>query len=126
LLHQWTPKSTKACDAADLVDGLAILQNLTLRVAATAYAVSVGSVARARRLTPEARDEVRRGKRPLVLPHIPAGPPRPTIMPVPVELPVPSPAHVIADAQHRLNDLVREIGLNTVLDLLAATERVAA
>ena len=47
LLHLRASKSAKACDAADLVDGLAVLQNPTQRVAATAYGLSVGSVARA-------------------------------------------------------------------------------
>lgn len=56
LLHQQGSKSTKACHAADVVDGPAVLQNPTLRLAATAYGVSLGSVARARRLTPEQRE----------------------------------------------------------------------
>ena len=60
LLHLRASKSAKACDAADAVDGLAILGNPTLRLAATAYGVSIGSVARALRLTPEQRQAVRR------------------------------------------------------------------
>ena len=69
LLHlQRVSKATKACDAADAVDGLAVLQNPTMRLAAAAYGVSIGSVARARRLSPEQREAVRKGRRPLVLP----------------------------------------------------------
>ena len=44
LLHMRASKSAKACDAADVVDGLAVLQNPTLRLAAAAYGVSIGSV----------------------------------------------------------------------------------
>ena len=40
LLHLRASKSAKACLAADLVDGLAVLQNPTQRVAAAAYGVS--------------------------------------------------------------------------------------
>jgi hypothetical protein len=123
LLHLRTPKSTRACDAADAVDGLAALQNPTMRLAATAYGVSLGSVARARRLTPEQRQAVRQGKRPLVLPRTPAAPPIPSAPPA--TPPVPP---VIADARHCLDRLVKEIGLDAVLNLLATTEveRIAA
>ena len=43
LRHLRASQAAKAIDAADLVDGLAVLQNLTLRMAATAYGVSMGS-----------------------------------------------------------------------------------
>jgi hypothetical protein len=46
-----------------LVDGLAVLQNLTPRLAAVAYSVSIGSVARARRSSPEQRQAVRNKRR---------------------------------------------------------------
>src|SRR6516165_10399657 len=75
LLHMRASKSAKACDAADVIDGLAVLQNPTLRLAAAAYGVSIGSVARARRLTPEQRHAVRRNERPLILPRAPSAPP---------------------------------------------------
>ena len=71
LLHMRASKSTKACDAADVIDGLAVLQNPTLRLAAAAYGVSIGSLTRARRLTPEQRQAVRRNERPLILRRAP-------------------------------------------------------
>jgi hypothetical protein len=102
LLHLQASKAAKACDAADACDGLIILQNPTLRVAATAWGVSLGSVARARRLPPEERDRVRYGKRPLVVP--PAVPPKPT------------PASAAAMAA----ELVDLVGIDSAFDLLLA------
>jgi hypothetical protein len=127
LLHLQAPKSARACAAADLVDGLAILQGPTLRIAAAAYGVSLGSVARARRLTPEQRLAVKHGERPLVLPRTPASPPKLPTAPVPPAVPTTPPlSPAIADAKHSLERIVRQVGFNTVLDLLAATEKVAA
>jgi hypothetical protein len=74
LLLKRNAKSARACDAADVVDGLAVLQNLTVRLVATAYGVSESTVALARRLTPDQRQAVRRGQRPLVLPRAAALP----------------------------------------------------
>ena len=119
-LHLRASKGAKACDAADVVDGLAVLQNPTLRLAAAAYGVSLGSVARARRLTPEQRQAVRRGERPLVLPRTPSAPPAP----VPAIAPATSPA--IMDTRAKLAEIVNEIGVEATLELLAATEKVAA
>ena len=104
LLQLRTSKAAKACDAADLVDGLAMLQNPTLRVAAAAYGLSVGYVARALRLTPEQRHAVRRGKRPLNLPSTPS----------------------VSGARERLKEIVAELGADGVLNMLAAMEKVAA
>jgi len=130
LLHLRVSKAAKACDAADAVDGLAILGHPTLRLAATAYGVSIGSVARALRLTPEQRQAVRRNERPLILPRAPSAPSTP---PVPPALPVPSTAPatppvppVVMGPRERLDEIVAEIGLSATLDLLAATEKVAA
>ena len=117
LLHLRASKAVKACDAAEAVDGLAILGAPTLRLAATAYGVSVGSVARALRLSPEQRQAVRQGRRPLILPAIPPAPP------VPATPPVPS---VVMRPCERLREIVREIGLNATFDLLVASEKVAA
>src|SRR5215831_15579282 len=78
-------KAVKACDGADILDGLMTLQNLTARLVAVAQGVSLSSLFAARRLTPAQRDEVRRGKRPLVLPT------------KPVLLPLPPPA--VADSE---------------------------
>jgi hypothetical protein len=124
LLHLRAKKSARACDAADIVDGLAVLQNPTMRLAATAYGVSIGSVARARRLTPEQRQAVRRGKRPLILPRVPSTPPAPPASPTaPMTLPI---SPVIMSARERLGAIINEIGLRATLDLLAASEKVAA
>jgi hypothetical protein len=108
LLHQRASKSVKACDAADVVDGLAVLQNLTLRLVATAYGVSLGSVARARRLTPEQRQAVRQRKRPLLLPRTPPA------LPAPVS------------AQQKLAEVVAEVGADTAVDMIAALDCSAA
>ena len=120
LLHMRASKAAKACDAADAVDGLAVVQNPTMRLVAAAYGVSVGSVARALRLTPEQRQAVRQGKRPLILPAIPA-------LPVPTTAPATPPVSpVVMGARERLREIVNEIGLNATLDLLARGEQVAA
>jgi hypothetical protein len=108
LLHLKAPKSTKAVNAADAVDGLVLVQNLTLRLAAAAYGVSVGSVARAHALHPEERDEVRRGWRPLVIP--PEAPVAVKIAPAP------------SSPQERLADIVAEIGISSALTMLATLE----
>jgi hypothetical protein len=117
LLHLRISKAAKACEAADIVDGLAVLQNHTMRLAAVAYGVSLGSVARARRLTPEQRIAVKQGKRPLVLPHTPAASPVPTIVP-------PSVPPVAMETM--LTAIVKKIGIESVLNMLAAHEKVAA
>jgi hypothetical protein len=104
LLHLQASPAAKACLAADWLDGVAIVQNPTLRLAATAYGVSLGSVARARRLTPEQRDAVKRGHRPLILPRIP--------------MPVVAPA----TPRERLARIVAEVGIDGVLELLTAPE----
>ena len=122
--HMRAPKSAKACDAADVVDGLAVLQNPTLRLAAAAYGVSLGSVARARRLTPEQRQAVRQGRRPLVLPRAPAAP---SVLPVPSATPATPPAPlVVMKPRERLAAIVAEIGFDATLTLLANSEQVAA
>jgi hypothetical protein len=124
LLHVRASKAAKACDAADVVDGLAVVQVSTLRLAAAAYGVSIGSVARARRLSPEQRQAVRQGKRPLILPRAPSAPP---MLPVPATPPVPPViTPVIMGARERLANIVNELGLDAVLNLLAATEKIAA
>ena len=120
LLHMQASKSAKACDAADVLDGLAVVQNLTLRLTAAAYGVSIGSVARARRLTPEQRQAVRKGQRPLILPATSSAPPAPPVSAMPAAPPV------IVGPRERLDEIVAEIGLSATLDLLAATEKVAA
>jgi hypothetical protein len=125
LLHMQVTKAAKACDAADLVDGLAVLQNYTLRLAAAAHDVSVGSVSRARRLSPEQRQAVRKRQRPLVLPRASASPrtlpPLPVLPLAPATPPVPP---VTANVREQLHRIVSTIGIDATLNLLAATERV--
>ena len=59
----------RAVLAADIVDGRIILQGLTAKSIAALVGVSVGCVDRALRLTPDQREQVRRGDRPLVVPR---------------------------------------------------------
>src|SRR5262245_29951595 len=112
LLRMRTSKSAKACDAADFVDGLAVLQNPTLRLAAAAYGVSMGSVTRARRLSPDQRQAVRAGQRPLVLPSRAA--PVPTI--------ITSPAAPVMCPQEALSWVVSQIGIDRTLNLVNCFE----
>src|SRR5262245_22060625 len=108
LPHRKASKAARAVDAADILDGLMTLQNLTVPLVAAALGISSSSVANARRLTPEQRDAVRKGKRPLVLPTKPA------------PLPLPPPAPV--SAQQRLAEIVAEVGVNTTIDMIAALD----
>jgi hypothetical protein len=96
LITRKRPKAARACDAADLLDGLAVLIP-TSRLVAKVSAISVSSVTRARRLTPAQRDAVRRGERPLALPRR-------------------------VSPQELLNQIVDEIGLDRVQNLLWAFE----
>jgi len=103
-------KAVRAVDAADILDGRMTLQNLTIRLVATALDVSPSSVSNARRLTPAQRDDVRERKRPLVLPTKPA----------PLKLPPP----VVADsapvsARQKIAEVVAELGVNTAIDMIA-------
>jgi hypothetical protein len=124
LLHKRASKAAKACDAADAADGRIVVQNLTLKLLASAYGVSLGYVVHARRLTPEQRDAVRRGQRSLILPRAPATPSTPSVpTAVPATPPVPP---VVMDVRRRLEEIVAEVGVNGVFDLLAANEKVAA
>jgi len=108
LLHLKATAAAKACDAADAVDGLVIVQNPTLRVSAVAYGVSVGSVARAHRLSPEEREQVRCGKRPLVYPTV-------SLKPVPTAV-----MSIVPDLRERLFAIVNELGgVDETLNMLA-------
>jgi hypothetical protein len=96
LLNKKIPKAVRACDAADLLDGLAVLLP-TSQLIATISGISVTSVTRARHLTPEQRDAVRRRERPLSLPRR-------------------------VSAQELLSQIVDEIGPDRVRNLLWAFE----
>jgi hypothetical protein len=101
-------KAVRACDGADILDGLASLQNFTAKLVAMAEGVSVSSLAAARRLTPEQRDEVRGGKRPLVLPA--------------KSVPLPPPVPV--SAEERVAEVVAEFGMATTCGALERLNRV--
>jgi hypothetical protein len=120
LPHLRASKAARACLAADIVDGLAVLQNPTWRLAAAACGVSIASVAHALRLGPEQRQAVRKGQRPLVLPRKPSASPAITSVSTPVITPV------TMGARERLDQIVAEIGLDATLTLLVNNERVAA
>ena len=138
LLTVRASKAVKACDAADAVDGLTKLQNPTIRLAATAYGVSTTYVGHALQLTPKQRQAVRRGERPLILPRAPSTPQASPALPalrVPTIAPATAPTSpatsptspvTMGDAHERLREIVSEIGLDATLNLLAATEKVAA
>jgi hypothetical protein len=96
LLNKKLPKAARACDAAELLDGLAVLLP-TSQLVATVSGISTSSVTRARRPTPEQRDAVRRGERPLSLPRR-------------------------VNPQKLLSQIVDEIGLDRVQNLLWAFE----
>jgi hypothetical protein len=103
------PKAVAACDGADVLDGL---KPVTPKLVAKAKNVSLGYLAVARRLSSEQRDLVREGKRPLVQP-------RPVAPPVPTE-------PVTMGIEKLLDAIVAKIGIDQVLNHLAARERVAA
>jgi hypothetical protein len=115
--HLKTSKAVRAVDGADILDGLAKLENLTLRLVAAGMGVSVGYLVQARRLTPEQRQAVRDGRRPLILPRAPVKPP---VVPAPVTTPAtpPSPPVIAADAHRQVEALVDVFGLGVVLDWL--------
>jgi hypothetical protein len=126
LPHVQATKAAKACDAADASDGFVVLQNLTDRILAIAYGVSTGSVARAKRLTPEQRQAVGRKQRPLVLPRIPVPPRSPALPVLPLAPATPAVSPVMSDAREQLRCIVNTIGIDATLNLLAATEKAAA
>jgi hypothetical protein len=106
MLHRKASQAMKACDAADILDGFATLQNPTLRVVAIALGVSIGSVVLARRLTLSQRQAVRNGWRPL------RWQPRVSDLPAP------------PTAQERFAGIVSELGgVAGALNELAAIER---
>jgi hypothetical protein len=109
LAHRKLSKAARACEAADILDGFTILQNLTIRLVAAAEGVSVASVVTARRLTPAQRFAVRCGERPLVLPK-------------PVQtLPAP------VNAKAKLVEVMMELGgVDAAIEMLITLERATA
>jgi hypothetical protein len=95
-------KAQRALLAADIARGEVMLTDLSIRQIAAAVGVSVAYAHAALRLSALEREGVRRGLRPLVQQHAPAGP------------------------RERLAKLVDEIGIDAALDLLAQTQAAAA
>jgi hypothetical protein len=95
-------KTSRALLVADIAEGSVVLADMSVRQLASAVGVSIAYAHAALRLAPIDREAVRRGLRPLVQPHAPAGP------------------------QERLAKIVDEIGLDKTLDLLAGTDKRAA
>jgi hypothetical protein len=106
--HRKASKPIKACDGAGVLDGLATLQNFTLKLVASTFGVSISSLIAAQRLTPAQRDAVRRGLRSLALPKA---------TPL-TALPAPN------SAEQRMAGVVAELGLGKTLDALAAMDAV--
>ena len=98
----------RACLGADIIDGRVILQGLTAKAIAALVGVSVGSVDRALRLTPEQREQVKRGDRPLVLPRAYA----------------PTDAGCMSDDM--LVEVVRRVGIDRALHAMVVAEDTAA
>jgi hypothetical protein len=109
LVHARMSKSALAIIGADLLDGRRVLSHLTYGIAASAVKVSVLYLARARRLTPEQRQDVWNGRRPLFLPR--------PVAPLPIILAVP------ASPEKKLQDIVAELGMTETLELLARIEQ---
>jgi hypothetical protein len=116
LPNRKVPVATRACDAADVADGITDLQNLTNRLIAMAHGVSLSSLAAALRLTPAQRDAVRRGERPLVLP----------VKSAPLSLPRPAVAGAEQSVEQRLKDLATEMGVAEALEMLVKIELSSA
>jgi hypothetical protein len=111
LPHLKLTKAARACVGADVLDGIVRLEHHTVALVAKAVGVSVGYVITAQRLTPEEREKVRTGQRPLVLPRAPA---RTPVSPVPTSTP---------DAHARLVGIVAELGgVTETLNALAAMD----
>jgi len=98
----------RACLAADIVDGRVILQGLTVKAIAALVGVNMGYVDRALRLTPEQREQVRRGDRPLVAPQPYA----------------PTDAGCMSDDM--LVEVVRRVGIDRALHAMVVAEDTAA
>lgn len=107
LRRRMTP-AERACLAADIVDGRVILQGLTTKAVAALVGVSVGYVDHALRLTPEQREQVRHGDRPLVSPRTYP----------------PSDGGCMSDDM--LVEVVRRVGIDRALHAMVVAEDTAA
>ncbi len=103
-------KAERAIIGADVIDGRAFL-HLTVKLVAMTVGCSAGSVFRALQLSPEQREEVRRGRRPLVRQQSRA-------------LPVSEIDWSELD-DAALSDIVRRIGIDRTLEAAAAAEHAS-
>jgi len=104
-------KAARAILSAEILAGECALKP-TVKLVAAALGTSVAYVQAAKKLTPNQRQAVRTGLRPLIVPHAAPAMPVPTAPPVSVE--------------RLLASIVDKIGVNGVLDLLAVSEKAAA
>jgi hypothetical protein len=120
------PKAVRAILGAEILAGERDLHP-TVKLVAEAVGCSVAYVQAAQKLTPAQRQAVRRRERPLILPHTPAVSPKspvPAMPPAPATSPV---LPVMANAQHRLAQLVAEVGgVDAAIEMLIGLERAAA
>ncbi len=103
----------RAILAADIVDGRVILQNLTVKAIAAITGANLSYVHAALRCTPEQRERIRRGERPLILPKNAARP---------SSAPTFDWDSIDDDA---LAETVRRIGVDRMLDAAVAAEHAA-
>jgi hypothetical protein len=105
IAHARLSKAARAVLGAEILDGNVALSNPTIEMVVRGIGVSAGYIGKARKLSPEARRDVLREKRPLVQAKAPTAP-------------VPS-------AERRLNMIVAEIGISATLDMLERIEHKA-
>lgn len=101
----------RACLAADIVEGRAVLHELTLKTVAAVACVSPAYVHAALRLSSSQRAEVKNKQRPLIQPAWP----RPSSVPEPLNW------DDIDDAA--LVDAIRAIGIDRMLEAATAVEQ---
>ena len=104
LAHKAMSKAVRAVLGAEILDGRIPLMNPTIGMVAQAAGVSASYVAAARRLSPDQRQAVARGLRPLVARRA---------------------ATSALSVEQRLRMIVSELGIGGTLEALAALEKVA-
>lgn len=105
----------RAILAAEIIDGTVIIQGLTIKAIAAISGANISYVHAALRCTPEEREQVRRGERPLVLPKDTA---RPSSAPTVFDW------HAVDD--DALVEAVRMIGIDRTIDAAIAAEHARA
>jgi hypothetical protein len=72
LVHRQLSKAERALVGAAILEGGVQVQDLPLRIVSQVVGCSVAYLAAAQRLAPAQREAVMRGRRPLILPRVPA------------------------------------------------------